>query len=80
MANHITQWKPEVQYTNKYNERKHFPVNTYAEIKRRMKEFLRDSKGNEVMVSRSRRGEWGEWFEYWSMCNDTPVIMRQGWM
>jgi len=80
MANNITQWKPQVSYTDRYHERKQFPVNTYAEVKSRMKEFLQDSHNNEVNVSRSRRGEWGEWFEYWSMSNGKPVINKQGWM
>jgi len=49
-------------------------------VKRNMKLLLQRSNDNEVRVNRSRRGEWGEWFEYWSMSNGKPVITRKGWM
>jgi len=43
--------------------------------------MLNESKNRIVMVSRSRRGEWGEWFEYWSFNTENkPIIIKQGWM
>ena len=45
-----------------------------------MKLLLKRSIDNSVFVSRSKRGEWGEWFEYWAMSNCKPVITKQGWM
>jgi hypothetical protein len=75
MANHITQWKPQVTVNGQCTR-----FNTYAEVKRKMKSLLQESNNNEVSVSRSRRGEWGEWFEYWSLSNGQPVIKKQGWM
>jgi len=75
MANHITQWKPQVTINGQTTS-----FSTYAEVKRNMKLLLQRSNDNEVRVSRSRRGEWGEWFEYWSMSNGKPVITRKGWM
>jgi hypothetical protein len=53
---------------------------TYAEVKRRMRDLLEISNDNEVCVYRHRRGEWGEWFEHWSMINGRPEITRSGWM
>jgi hypothetical protein len=53
---------------------------TYSEVKRRMRELLNLSSDNEVSVYRHRRGEWGEWFEYWSLVNGRPQITRSGWM
>ncbi len=53
---------------------------TYAEVKRRMRDLLNLSTDNEVCVYRHRRGEWGEWFEYWSLVNGRPQITRSGWM
>ena len=53
---------------------------TYAEVKRRMRDLLEISNDNEVCVYRHRRGEWGEWFEHWSMVNGRPEITRSGWM
>lgn len=53
---------------------------TYAEVKRRMRDLLNLSDDNLVCVYRHRRGEWGEWFEHWSMINGRPEITRSGWM
>lgn len=54
--------------------------NTYAELKKHLKEMLSESINDVVSVSRSRRGEWGEWFEKWEMVNGKPTITNQGWM
>ena len=75
MANHITQWKPSVTI-NRQTTR----FSTYRELRRNMKLLLERSTDNEVFVSRSLRGEWGEYFEYWQMSNGKPVIIKQGWM
>jgi len=53
---------------------------TYAEVKRRMRDLLNLSTDNEVKVFRHRRGEWGEWFESWSLVDGLPQITRSGWM
>jgi hypothetical protein len=53
---------------------------TYAEVKQRMRDLLNLSSDNEVKVFRHRRGEWGEWFESWSLVNGRPQITRSGWM
>lgn len=83
MANHMTQWKPQVTINGQTTI-----FNTYAEVKRNMRLLLdRSIVGNklrtnaEVFVSRSRRGEWGEWFEYWGYnAERKPVITKQGWL
>lgn len=56
------------------------PFPTYSQLKKKLKELIELSPEKEVFVSRSRRGEWGEWFEYWSLSKGKPVITRQGWM
>jgi len=81
MANTITQWKPQVTVNGQTTQFK-----SYAEIKRNMSLLLDRSivGGNvqaQVSVSRSKRGEWGEWFEVWQYNNKhKPVIINQGWM
>jgi len=54
---------------------------TYAELKKALKDrILHDHIGDEpVFVSRSRRGEWGEWYEKWELVNGKPTIIKQGW-
>lgn len=52
---------------------------TYAEVKKRMKDLLKISDNNEVSVYRHRRGEWGEYYEKWSLVNGKPRIFKNGW-
>jgi hypothetical protein len=85
MANYRTQWKPTVTINGKTTS-----FSTYRELKRNMKllldrciqeQRLNDDMNAEVMVSRSKRGEWGEWFEHWGYnAERKPVINKQGWM
>lgn len=65
-------------YVDNGNVRKSFP--TYKEVKSKMKELIENSFCGEVNVYRSRRGEWGEWFEKWVRVNGKPAIVKQGWM
>lgn len=54
--------------------------NTYRELKHEIKHMLLSDKASKVMVNRSRRGEWGEWFEEWVLQDSKPIIIKQGWM
>ena len=54
-------------------------IQTYVKFLKEVKALLEDSFNNEVHIVRERRGEWGEWFEYWSLINGTPKITKQGW-
>jgi hypothetical protein len=55
--------------------------NTYSELKKALKDYiLHDHIGDDaVFVVRSRRGEWGEWFEHWRLVNGVPTIVKEGW-
>ena len=55
--------------------------NTYAELKKALKDYILDNHigEDEVFVTRSRRGEWGEWFEKWVKINGKPTIIKKGW-
>jgi hypothetical protein len=52
---------------------------TYKNVKRNLKRLLNASYSNLVCVYRHRRGEWGEWFEHWSIVDGKPKIVKQGW-
>jgi hypothetical protein len=42
---------------------------------------MKEHNVTEVCVSRSKRGEWGEWFEYWNLHEDGTLSKgREGWM
>ena len=53
---------------------------TYRELKQKLVSTMKKYSVNEVTVSRSRRGEWGEWFENWSLHGEVLVIDKEGWM
>tara|TARA_R110000851_G_scaffold196444_3_gene347425 strand:+ start:17938 stop:18219 length:282 start_codon:yes stop_codon:yes gene_type:complete len=53
----------------------------YVELKKELKDICEkniDPTG--VQVIRSRRGNWGEWFEIWELSDGEPTIAREGWM
>lgn len=70
-------------YSNSYGKGspyKTIPYPTYAALKKDLKKHLDANLEAQICVSRSRRGEWGEWFENWKLENGKPVIVKQGWM
>ena len=55
-------------------------IQTYALVKKQMRKMLEESYDNEVDVTRERRGEWGQWFERWSLIDGKPKIIKQTWL
>jgi len=52
---------------------------TYAKLKKSIGAVLRASHDECAFVVRSKRGEWGEWFEHWELVNGKPKIVKEGW-
>lgn len=82
----MPQFTPSVSYpvldNNSLSKPKQFNVKTYALIKKNMLQYMKECCLNDPQVSvyRSRRGEWGEWFEHWVLDgNGKPKIIKQGW-
>lgn len=65
-------WRKSREITNEYP--------TYAKLKSALKAMLNASFNEMVYVSRSRRGEWGEWFEHWTLEKGRPKKIKEGWM
>jgi hypothetical protein len=73
-------WKPHLHVIEPNKDvRLGYTYPTYRILLTKIKQHLAESHVNEVRVYRSRRGEWGEWFEYWSLVNGKPKIIKQGW-
>ena len=53
---------------------------TYKELKKNLMKHLLENLEPQVAVSRSRRGDWGEWFENWELVGGKPKIVKQGWI
>jgi hypothetical protein len=53
---------------------------TYRELLKNIKQHCIDNIDDDgVFVVRSKRGEWGEWFERWSWNGTGAYITKQGW-
>lgn len=89
----MSNFKPQVTYTTneslrdyRNGMRKHsykvLSYKTYRELVKDIKNVLAVSidEDDYVSVCRSKRGEWGEWFEHWQLAsNGKPRIIKQGW-
>lgn len=54
---------------------------TYSKLRSDLKSLINESSDKIVQVYRSRRGNWGEWFEHWRLNYEgKPAIIKQGWM
>jgi len=55
---------------------------TYNSLLKEMRAMMHDSMDNIISVTRTRRGEWGQWFERWQLDPDTkkPTIIKQTWL
>lgn len=76
----MSNFKPSIRINNRNFTASCRTFNTHKELKRNLLQALQDSYDHEVSVSRSRRGNWGKWFETWELNNGNPRIIRQGWM
>ena len=88
----MANFKPQITVLTKETERqfhngerkspyKDIQYSTYAELKKNLKQHLEEDLGDTVSVSRSRRGQWGEWYENWQLnAERKPVIIDEGWM
>lgn len=63
-----------------YHASKTFVFPTYRELRKHMPIIMKEYGVDEVSVTRSRRGEWGEWFENWELAGDNLINIGEGWM
>jgi len=73
-------WEYENQSIKRKSAFKTVYYNTYRELKKNIKKHLEENLEPMVSVYRTRRGEWGEWFEHWMLEGGKPKIVKQGWM
>jgi hypothetical protein len=73
--------KPWVSVPTNSFDYKDVVYDTYAELKKNLKKHIQDSWNGRVSVTRTRRGEWGQWFEKWMLNFDgKPHITKQTWL
>lgn len=72
----MARFQPEATISIKGFKAQRNRYSTYRLLKKHIPELQELSVDGEVHVSRSRRGEWGEWYEIWK----EGKIVEQGWM
>jgi len=87
----MSRWKPQVSYITSDSSRDYWnnraksqfiskEYKTYAELKKDLPKICKENiDADGVRVVRSRRGQWGEWFERWKLNNGVPTIVKDGW-
>jgi hypothetical protein len=77
-----TQKKPFVWYRSHNGTDVCMGYDTYAILRSKMKELMADSIDNVLNVTRTRRGEWGQWFEEWHIDESTNKLtkVKEGWL
>ena len=85
----MAQFRPQFSIPYNYDERhlfdkewqsQYFVFPTYRELKKNLIPIMKQYGVTQVSVSRSRRGEWGEWFEYWHLHGNKLSKGKEGWM
>jgi len=88
----MSNFKPEVrvitaetvrEYNNSNRSKSAFisiQYPTYKELKKNLLKHLKENIEPTIFVNRSRRGNWGEWFENWQLVGGKPKIINSGWM
>ena len=72
----------EASYSyGKINPYKTIQYPTYRKLLKDIKQHLINNIEGAITVIRSRKAEWGEWFETWRLGEgNKPYIVKQGWM
>lgn len=69
-------------YRNGYNRKSPYVViqyKTYKELRKNIFTHLSENLEAQVSVCRSKRGQWGEWFENWKLVDGKATIVKEGW-
>jgi len=63
-----------------YHGYKIFTFPTITKLTKHKREIMSNHNANEITVIRSRRSEWGEWFEVWKKYGNKTKKIEEGWM
>ncbi len=73
-------FSPIVYIDQEYGVTTTYVVDRYRKVLKNIRKYLEMSSTNKVTVTRYRRGQFGEWFEWWRMVDGRPEIVWEGWM
>ena len=84
MSNFKPSFSVHINRNNEYllngMQYKTFVFPTYRQLKSKLKSIMQEYRVDEVTVSRSLRGEWGEYYEYWHLNGNRLSKGKEGWM
>ncbi len=78
--------KPWFTYNDRTGKLITVEAPTYRELKKLIPEHLLRANSpysehdRDVTVTRYRRGEWGQWFEVWTLVYGKTKLIKQGWL
>lgn len=74
-------FRPGFWFTEDYREKsKWISRPTFRELMKILPEYIKNSDENQITTFRTRRGEWGEFYEKWELSNNKLVCVKKGWM
>lgn len=62
-----------------YHKTDRVEYRSYRELRKDIANQIARSEDGVIHVARSKRGQWGEWFEVWTMRDRKPKLVREGW-
>ena len=83
----MAQFRPQLHIMDYKGKTEIRTYETYVKLKKAIPKLIwKDSDADGMFVVRSRRGQWGEWFERWKSDGfntrtglDRVKIVKQGW-
>jgi hypothetical protein len=74
--------KPWASYRSQNGTDECRVFDTYTKLRGAMKAMMSDSLDNVVDVTRTRRGEWGQWAERWAINEQTNKLekIKETWL
>lgn len=74
--------KPFVWYRSQNGTDEFRVFDTYSKLRSSMRAMMADSVDNVLIVTRTRRGQWGQWFEHWHIDESTNKLIKtkEGWL
>lgn len=73
-------YKPWMSFRDRDNKHQDVILKRYSDHKKKLKEFMPLTLDNKISITRTRRGEWGQWFEVWELIDGKLKIVKQTWL
>ena len=87
----MSNFKPEIRIITEQTKRDYYngqsksafksiQYPTYRELRKNLRKHLEENLEPTIGIYRSRRGEWGEYYENWCISGNKLCLIKKGWM